>query len=121
MSGVLKTQNQIKTLRSLLRQAPVFLLRYHIAIAFVFLQRWHQGSLFAISLLSVHWYGPPSAVIQQKRPAVMGMEDREFQSVPLASLYEIAIMALLVPFSHIAWYNESNHTAKRGHVTDEME
>ena len=62
MAGVLKTQNETKTLRSLLRQAPVFLPRYPIATA-----------------------------------------------------------APFVPFSYIAWYNESNHTAKRGHVTDEME
>lgn len=43
----------------------------------------------------------------------MGLEDREFQSVPLASLCEIAIIALLVSFPHIAWYNESSNTKER--------
>ena len=55
------------------------------------LQRWHQGSLFAISLLSPHWYGPPSAPIQQKHPAVMGIGDREFQTIPPTLLAEIAM------------------------------
>ena len=43
----------------------------------------------------------------------MGLEDREFQSVSLASLCEIAIIALLVSFYHIAWYNESSNTKER--------
>ena len=36
------------------------------------LQREHQGSLFAISLLCLTWYGPPKSPIQQKISAVYG-------------------------------------------------